>query len=55
MPGYAGKTYRISLEQAGLNANRNIDAIDPSQSVYPTRNVTLNEGGFAYACGEISC
>lgn len=45
MPGYAGSTYKISLENSGLNHNRNIDAIPPNSLVYPTRNVTLNEGG----------
>lgn len=45
MPGYAGQTYRINTEKSGLSHNKNIDAIPPNSFIYPSRNITLHEGG----------
>lgn len=41
---YAGETYVIPFQAAGLNLNKNIDSIPPSGLVL-ARNVNLHEGG----------
>jgi hypothetical protein len=42
---YTGQSFLINCGQGGLDANYNIDAIQPFSFVHPSRNIILNEGG----------
>uniref|UniRef100_A0A6M3L5R2 Uncharacterized protein n=1 Tax=viral metagenome TaxID=1070528 RepID=A0A6M3L5R2_9ZZZZ len=42
---YIGKTFSIPCNRGGLTANPNIDMIEPTDMIYPTRNINLHENG----------
>ena len=45
MAHYRGDTWKLPLDNTGFCHNKNIDKITPTDMVYPSTNVYMNEGG----------
>jgi len=43
--GYSGKTFEIDCSKGGMTGSKNIDSLDPSSMIVPTRNIDLSENG----------
>ena len=43
--GYIGQTYRIPCDRGGLVHNPNIDLIEPTSMVHPSKNINIHENG----------
>ena len=51
--GYSGKTFEIDCSKGGMTGSKNIDSLDPSSMIVPTRNIDLNENGRGKRVGRI--
>lgn len=43
--GFAGQTYQIPCDKGGFSFDKNLDTIDPSMFVLPSKNINLHQNG----------